>query len=87
LGVLLGQVERYYWVMVAVAGTVTVATGLAAVSLWRRRASGDSRLRFMRRTLSIVLALTAALLLVAAAASVLAAVEPSSSLLVALGLT
>jgi hypothetical protein len=82
---LLGQVERYHWVRVAVAGTVTVATGLASASLWRRRVTGNSRVSFMRRTLSVILALTASLLLVVVAISALSAAEPSGALRAVLG--
>jgi hypothetical protein len=86
LTVLLGEVERYHWVMVAVAGTVMVATGLAGASFWKQRATGNPRVRFMRRTLSVILALTAGLLLVVVAVSVLSALEPSGTLLAVLGM-
>ena len=86
LTVLLGEVERYHWVMVAMAATVMVATALAGASFWKQRVTGYSRVRFMRRTLSVALVLTAGLLLVVVAVSVLSAIEPSGALLAALGM-
>jgi hypothetical protein len=86
LPVLLGEVERYYWVMVAAAATVMVATAVASISLWRRRVTGSPRVRFMRTALSVILALTAGLLLVGVAAGAFAAMHPTGALLVALGM-
>ncbi|MDI6106054.1 hypothetical protein QLQ12_46590 [Actinoplanes sp. NEAU-A12] len=81
LTVLLGEVERYHWVMVAMAATAMAVTGLASASLRRRRVADDSRVRFMRRTLRVIMALTASLLVLVAAASALSATEPTSALL------
>ena len=86
LTVLLGEVERYHWVMVAVSATVLVATSLAGASLWKRRSTGDQRVRFMRRTLGVTLALTASLMLAVVAVSVLSAAEPAGALRGVLGL-
>jgi len=85
LPVLLGEVERYYWVLAAVAATVLVAIVLAGLTLWKRRSAGSSRVRFMRKALGVVMALTASLLLVVVAASAFAAVHPAGALLTALG--
>ena len=85
LPVLLGQVERYYWVMVAVAGPVLVAAGVASWSLWRRRGAGSVRAGSMRKALAVILALTAGLLLVVVAASAYSALHPADSLLGVLG--
>ena len=85
LPVLLGEVERYYWVLAAVAATVLVAIVLAGLTLWKRRSAGSSRVRFMRKALSVIMALTASLLLVVVAASAFAAVHPAGALLTALG--
>ncbi|HWS35004.1 MAG TPA: hypothetical protein VN408_19980 [Actinoplanes sp.] len=82
---LLGEVERYHGVMVVVALTVTVAIGLAGVFLWRRRVGGDgTRGRFLRRTVGVVMGLTASLLLLVAAASASSAIEPAATLLAVL---
>lgn len=70
----------------SVSATVMVATGLAGASLGKRRSTDDQRVRFMRRTLSVILALTASLLFAAVAVSVLSAAEPSSALRAVLGL-
>lgn len=84
LTVLLGEVERYHWVMVAVSATLMVATGLAGAHFWKRRITGDpsaTRVRFMHSTLGVVTALTACLLLLMTAASALTALEPATWLL------
>jgi hypothetical protein len=78
---LLGEVERYNWVMVAVATTLTVATAVASGFLWRRRVTDDPHVRFMRRTLGVITALTASLLLVFVVGNVLAAIHPAGTLL------
>ncbi|GAA2900408.1 hypothetical protein Acy02nite_83100 [Actinoplanes cyaneus] len=88
LPVLLGEVERYHWVMVAIAATLMVATGLASVHLWKRRIVGDpsaTRVRFMHSTLGVITALTACLLLLMTAAGALSALEPATALLGVLG--
>lgn len=87
LSVLLREAERYQWVMVAVAGTVLTATALAGWSLWRRRRTGPARLRFMRKALGVILALTASLLLLMVAAGTYSAIEPTGTLLAALGVS
>lgn len=84
LTVLLGEVERYHWVMVAVSATVMVATGLASAHFWKRRITGDrsaTRVRRMHSTLGVISALTVCLLLLMAAASALTALEPATWLL------
>jgi hypothetical protein len=86
LTVLLGEVERYHWVLAGVSATVLVATALAGASLWRRRSTGGPRVRFMRRTLSVILGLTAGLLLAVVAVSALSAADPSSALRAVLSL-
>lgn len=81
LTVLVGEVERYHWVIAAVAATVMVATGVASAFLWRRRVTDDSRVRFMRRSLGVILALTASLLVLLVTASVLSATDPTDAFL------
>jgi hypothetical protein len=84
LTVLLGEVERYHWVMVAVSAALMVATGLASAHFWKRRITDDpsaTRVRFMHSTLGVVTALTACLLLLMTAASALTALEPATWLL------
>jgi len=88
LTVLLGEVERYYWVTVAISATLMVATGLASAHFWKRRITGDpsaTRVRFMHSTLGVITALTACLLLLVAADSALLALEPATSLLGVIG--
>jgi hypothetical protein len=88
LTVLLGDVERYYWVMVAISATLMVATGLASAHFWKRRIAADpstTRVRFMHSTLGVITALTACLLLLVTAASALSALEPADSLLGVIG--
>jgi hypothetical protein len=80
LSVLLGEVERYHWVMVAVAATAMVATALASAYFWKRRAAGDSRVRFMRRALGVELSLTAVVLFAVVAVSAISAFEPAGAL-------
>lgn len=80
LTVLVGEVERYNWVLVAAAAPVMLVAGLAAVLLWRRRAGDDARLRRGRRTLAVVAGLTATGLLVVIGASVFSALEPAGAL-------
>ncbi|MEU8241062.1 hypothetical protein AB0C07_22690 [Actinoplanes missouriensis] len=87
LTVLLGEVERYHWVMVVVASVVLVAIGLAGAALRKRRVPGDARVRFMHRTLTVIMALTASLLLLVVTVSVLSATDPSDALLAAMGMT
>ncbi|MFD1370642.1 hypothetical protein ACFQ5G_35345 [Actinoplanes sichuanensis] len=86
LTVLLGEAERYQWVMVAMAVTALTVAGLAGAFLWRRRGTGGVRVRFMRRTLTVILALTASLLLLVVAGGVVSAIEPAGTLRAALGL-
>ncbi|WP_433222204.1 hypothetical protein ACQP00_22835 [Dactylosporangium sp. CS-047395] len=88
LAVLLGEVERYYWVTAAMFATLTVASGLASIYFWKRRIAGDpsaTRARFMHGTLGVITALTACLLLLMAVASGLSALEPATSLLGVIG--
>ena len=85
LSVLLGEVERYHWVMVAAAGVVVLATGLASAILWRRRGVGSARAGFMRKALSVILAVTATLLLTVVAYSAYSATDPGGALLALLG--
>jgi hypothetical protein len=85
LSVLLGEVERYHWVMVAAAGAVVLATGLASAILWRRRGAGSARAGFMRKALSVILAVTATLLLTVVAYSAYSAADPGGALLALLG--
>lgn len=88
LTVLLGDVERYYWVSVAISATLVVAAGLASAHFWKRRIASDpsaTRVRFMHSTLGVITALTACLLLVMTAASAFSALEPSTSLLGVIG--
>ncbi|MFI5907785.1 hypothetical protein [Dactylosporangium sp. NPDC051541] len=88
LTVLLGEVERYYWVTAAISAALTVAAGLASAYCWKRRFAGDrgaTRVRFMHSTLGVITALTACLLLLIAVASALSAREPAASLLGVLG--
>ncbi|WP_203779324.1 hypothetical protein [Actinoplanes philippinensis] len=84
LTVLLGEVERYHWVMVATAATVLAALAPAGAALWRRRGAGDARLRFLRRTLSVLLTVTASLLLLLVVAGALSAAAPGDTLLTVL---
>ena len=86
LSVLLGEVERYHWVMVAAAGAVVLATGLASAILWRRRGAGSApRAGFMRKALSVILAVTATLLLIVVAYSAYSVADPGGALLALLG--
>jgi len=85
LSVLLGEVERYHWVLVAAAGTVVLATCLASAILWRRRGVGSARAGFMRKALSVILAVTATLLLTVVAYSAYSATDPGGALLALLG--
>ena len=88
LTVLLGEVERYFWVMVAISATLMVATVLASVLFWKRRIAADpnaTRVRFMHSTLGVITALTACLLLFMTGASALSALEPATTLLDVIG--
>jgi len=85
LSVLLGEVERYHWVLLAAAGVVLLATGLASVLLWRRRRAGSARAGFMRKALSVILAVTATLLLIVVAYSAYSVADPGGALLALLG--
>jgi hypothetical protein len=88
LTVLLGEVERYYWVTVAISATLMVATGLASAHFWKRRIADDpsaTRVRFMHSALGVITALTACLLLLMTAASAFSALEPATSLLGVIG--
>ncbi|MFJ4848716.1 hypothetical protein [Streptomyces sp. NPDC088733] len=84
LTVLLGDVERYDWVMVVVSATLMVATVLVSVLFWRRRITAvpsATRVRFMNTTLGVITALTACLLLLATVAYTFSALDPAASLL------
>lgn len=88
LTVLLGEVERYLWVMVMLSVTLMVATVLASVLFWKRRIAADlsdPRVRFMHSTLGVITALTACLLLLVTAAYAFSAVEPAAWLLGTIG--
>jgi hypothetical protein len=88
LTVMLGEVERYYWVMVAISATLMVATVLASVLFWKRRIAADpsaTRVRFMHSTLGVITALTACLLLLVTAAYAFSALDPAASLLGVIG--
>ena len=88
LTVLLGEVERYVWVMVAISATLMVATVLASVLFWKRRIAADpsaTRVRFMHSTLGVITALTACLLLLVTAAYAFSALEPAAWLLSIIG--
>ncbi|GAA0549229.1 hypothetical protein GCM10010172_34110 [Paractinoplanes ferrugineus] len=82
---LLAEVARYHWVMAALAGVAMAATALAAAHLWRHRGTGPPRAARMRRSLAVILGLTAALLLAVAAVSLLSALDPPAALLGLLG--
>jgi len=88
LTVLLGEVERYYWVTAAISATLMVATGLASAYFWKRRITSDpsaTRVRFMHSTLGVITALTACLLLLVTAAYAFSALDPAASLLGIIG--
>jgi hypothetical protein len=88
LTVLLGEVERYYWVMVAISATLMAATVLAGVLFWKRRIADDpsaARVRFMHSTLGVITALTACLLLLVTAAYAFSALDPAALLLGVIG--
>jgi hypothetical protein len=88
LTVLLGEVERYYWVAAAISATLMVATGLASAHFWKRRIASDpsaTRVRFMHSTLGVITALTACLLLLMTAASAFSALGPATTLLGVIG--
>jgi hypothetical protein len=88
LTLLLGEVERYYWVTAAMSATLMVAAGLASAHVWKRRFTSDpsaTRVRFMHSTLGVITALTACLLLLMTATSALSALEPATSLLGVIG--
>ncbi|KUL23435.1 hypothetical protein ADL15_45470 [Actinoplanes awajinensis subsp. mycoplanecinus] len=87
LTALLGEVERYHWVTVAVAATLMVAAALASAHVWKRRVGGDlsARVKFMHSTLGVITALTACLLLLMAVASALSALDPATWLLGVIG--
>ena len=71
--------------MVAAAGAVLLASGLASAILWRRRGAGSARAGFMRRALSVLLAVTTILLLTVVAYSAYSAAGPGGALLALLG--
>lgn len=88
LTVLLGEAQRYQWIMVALSAALMVATALASAHFWKRRLAGDpsaTRVRFMHSTLGVITALTAGLLLLMSAAGALAALEPATWLLGVIG--
>jgi hypothetical protein len=88
LTVLLGDVERYYWVTAAISATLTVAAVVASVLFWKRRIAADpsaTRGRFMHSTLGVITALTACPLLLMTVASALSALDPAASLLGVIG--
>ncbi|MET3423142.1 hypothetical protein BJ973_002354 [Actinoplanes tereljensis] len=84
--VLVGEVERYHWVMVGVAGPALVVAGLISALLWRRRVADDARVFVARRATSVVAGLMASLLLLVVAFSAYSAVEPADALRGLLGL-
>jgi hypothetical protein len=88
LTVLHGEVERYFWVMVAISALLMVATVLASVRFWKRRMAGEpsaTRVRFMHGSLGVISALTACLLLLVTAAYAFSAQHPAASLLDIIG--
>jgi hypothetical protein len=88
LTVLLGEVERYFWAMVAISAVLMVATVLASVRFWKRRMAGDpsaTRVRFMHCSLGVISAVTACLLLLVTAACAFSALDPAASLLGIIG--
>ncbi|MFB9236860.1 hypothetical protein ACFFWC_15080 [Plantactinospora siamensis] len=88
LTVLLGAVERYYWVTAAIPATLIVATGLASAYFWKRRFGSHpsaTRVRFLHSALGVITALTACLLLLMTAGSALSALEPTTTLLDVIG--
>lgn len=78
--VLVGEVERYYWVMVAVAGTALAVAVLISALLWTRRVTDDARVFVARRATSVVAGLTASVLLLVVAFCVFSALEPADAL-------
>jgi hypothetical protein len=80
LTVLVGEVERYYWVMVGVAGPASAAAVLISALLWRRRVTDDARVLVARRATSVVAGLTASVLLLVVAFSAISAIEPAAAL-------
>jgi hypothetical protein len=78
--VLVGEVERYYWVMVAVAGPALAVAVLISAMLWARRVTEDKRVFVARRATSVVAGLTASLLLLVVVFSAYSALEPADAL-------
>jgi hypothetical protein len=78
--VLVGDVGRYYWVMVAVAGTALAVAVLISALLWTRRVTDDTRVFVARRATSVVAGLTASLLLLVVVFSAYSALEPADAL-------
>jgi hypothetical protein len=86
LTVLVGEVERYYWVMVGVAGTALAVAALISALSWKRRVTDDGRVFVARRATSVVAGLTASLLLLVVAFSTYSAIEPADALRGLLGM-
>jgi hypothetical protein len=87
LTVLVGEVERYYWVMAGVAGTALAVAVLTSALLWTRRATDDARVFVARRATSVVAGFTASLLLLVVAFSTFSAIEPADALRGLLGVS
>jgi hypothetical protein len=87
LTVLVGEVERYYWVMAGVAGTGLAVAVLISALLWTRRVTDDARVFAARRATSVVAGLTASLLLLVVAFSTFSAIEPADALRGLLGVS
>lgn len=80
LTVLVNQVARYHWVLLAAAAVAMVAAILVSARLWRRGAE-DARIRRGRRALSGTAALIASLLLVVVVVEALSALRPAAALI------
>jgi hypothetical protein len=86
LTVLVGEVERYYWVLAGVAGTALAVAALTSALLWKRRVTDDARVFVARRATSVVAGISASLLLLMVAFSTFSAIEPTDALRGILGL-
>ena len=80
LTVLVGEVERYYWVVAAAAGTALAVAVLISALSWRRRGTDDARVLVARRATSVVAGLAASLLFLLVAFSTFSALEPADAL-------
>ncbi|GIM94894.1 hypothetical protein [Paractinoplanes toevensis] len=87
LTVLVGEVERYYWVLAGVAGPALAVAVLISVLLWRRRVTDDARVLVARRATSVVAGISASVLLLVVAFSIFSALEPADALRGLLGVS